>query len=162
MPTMHSLIFKKSNKPYCGLAILPVLLLINTLLLQGICSAEVPRLSGDPYLWLEDIQGKKALDWVKEQNAVSTKELEAVPGFEKMRERLLSILNSKDHIPMIMKRGKYYYNFWRDDKNERGLWRRTTLEEYKKAEPVWEVLIDLDKLAADEKENWVWHGASFL
>ena len=62
MPTMHSLIFKKSNKPYCGLAILPVLLLINTLLLQGICSAEVPRLSGDPYLWLEDIQGKKALD----------------------------------------------------------------------------------------------------
>lgn len=159
---MHSLIFKKSNKPYCGLAILPVLLLINTLLLQGICSAEVLRLSGDPYLWLEDIQGKKALDWVKEQNAASTKELEAVPGFEKMRERLLSILNSKDHIPMIMKRGKYYYNFWRDDKNERGLWRRTTLEEYKKAEPAWEVLIDLDKLAADEKENWVWHGASFL
>lgn len=162
MPTMKTLIFKKSNKRLRGLAILPVLLLINTALVQSICSAEVPRLSEDPYLWLEDIQGSKALDWVKEQNAISTKELEAVPGFDKMRERLLTILNSKDHIPFIAKHGKYYYNFWRDDKNERGLWRRTTLEEYKKAQPAWETIIDLDRLAADEKENWVWHGADFL
>lgn len=161
MPSIHSQIFKMSKKQTV-LSFLPALLLLNSLFLPSICTAEVPRLSEDPYLWLEDIQGKKALDWVKEQNAVSTKELEAVPGFEKMRERLLTILNSKDHIPFIAKHGKYYYNFWRDEKNERGLWRRTTLEEYKKAEPAWEVIIDLDRLAADEKENWVWHGTEFL
>ncbi len=52
----------------------------------------------------------------------------------------------------MRKHGKFYYNYWRDDKNVRGVWRRTTLEEYKKEKPNWEVVLDLDKLAAGEKE----------
>ena len=74
----------------------------------------------------------------------------------------MKILDSKDRIPYISKYGKFYYNFWRDDKNVRGLWRRTTLEEYKKASPAWETVIDLDALAKDEKENWTWSGATVL
>ena len=31
----------------------------------------------DPYLWLEDVMGDKAIAWVKEQNAKSQKVLEA-------------------------------------------------------------------------------------
>ncbi|MHC1768463.1 MAG: prolyl oligopeptidase family protein [Verrucomicrobiia bacterium] len=116
----------------------------------------------DPYIWLEDVTGERALDWVKQKNAISTKELEASPHFEPIRERLLSILDSKERIPYVAKYGEHYYNFWRDDKNVRGLWRRTSLEEYIKPEPAWEVVLDLDKLAADEKENWVWHGADVL
>jgi prolyl oligopeptidase len=116
----------------------------------------------DPYLWLEDVTGEKALSWVREQNAVSTRELEALPEFERMRKRLLSILDSKERIPMVSKHGEFLYNFWRDEKNVRGLWRRTTLDEYKKKEPKWETVLDLDQLAATEKENWVWKGATII
>ena len=116
----------------------------------------------DPYLWLEDVLGDKAIEWVKARNKTSQAKLEADPGFATLRDDLLAILDSDARIPMISKHGEYYYNFWRDKKNERGLWRRTTLEEYKKTEPKWEILLDLDELGKDEKENWVWSGASLL
>ena len=107
--------------------------------------------SADPYLWLEDVSGSRALDWVKEQNALSTRELEASPDFEPLRKRLLAILDSKNRIPFVAKHGSWYYNFWRDENNVRGLWRRTTLAEFKKPNPAWETVLDLDKLAAAEK-----------
>jgi len=116
----------------------------------------------DPYLWLEDVTGEKALDWVRKQNAVSTRELESSKNFEPIRKRLLEILDSREKIPYVGKYGKWYYNFWRDQDHVRGLWRRTTLEEYKKPQPAWETVIDLDKLAAGEKENWVWKGVDVL
>ena len=116
----------------------------------------------DPYLWLEDVTGEKALSWVREQNAASTRELEASPDFEPIRRRLLAILDSKEKIPYVTKHGGWCYNFWRDDKNVRGLWRRTTLAQFKKAEPAWETVLDLDQLSAAEKENWVWKGYDIL
>src|ERR1051325_4457961 len=118
--------------------------------------------ANDPYFWLEEVTGERALTWVKEQNAQSTHELEASPEFEPIRQRLLAILDSKERIPYVAKHGSYYYNFWRDQNNVRGLWRRTTLDEYKKPNPNWEVVLDLDKLAAAEKENWVWNGYDVL
>ena len=87
-----------------------------------------------------------------------TAELTKSPEFKALDERLLKILDSKERIPFVAKRGDYYYNFWRDAKNKRGLWRRTTLDEYRKPEPKWETVLDLDALAEAEKENWVWHG----
>jgi prolyl oligopeptidase len=122
-------------------------------------NAEEPK---DRFIWLEDVTGDKALKWVKEKNAVSTGELTKGPEFAAVNERLLKILDSKDRIPMISKHGPWYYNFWRDDKNKRGLWRRTTLDEYRKDKPKWETVVDLDALSEKEKENWVWHGAEFL
>ena len=95
-------------------------------------------------------------------NAVSTGELAKSPEFTALNERLLHILDSKDKIPLIAKHGAWYYNFWKDDKNPRGLWRRTTLEEYRKPKPNWEIVLNLDALGNAEKENWVWHGADFL
>src|SRR5437764_11455527 len=115
----------------------------------------------DPYMWLEDVTGDKPLAWVKERNAETTAELLKEPGFQETNDRLLKILDSKDRIPFVSKAGPHYYNFWRDDKNKRGLWRRTTLEEYRKPDPKWETVIDLDELADQEKENWVWKGADF-
>ena len=91
----------------------------------------------DPYLWLEDVTGEKALDWVRQQNALSTNELQARTDFEPLRQRLLSIMDSKDRIPFVSKHGKFVYNFWRDQKTVRGLWRRTTLNDYKKANPTY-------------------------
>ncbi len=116
----------------------------------------------DPYLWLEDVTGEKALAWVKEQNADSKKVLETQPGFVDLRDDLRGILDSNVRIPYVNKQGDFYYNFWRDKTNPAGIWRRTTLAEYRKAEPAWEVLLDVDALNKTEKENWVWHGANCL
>jgi prolyl oligopeptidase len=118
--------------------------------------------SDDPYLWLEDIAGEKSLNWARAQNALATQELESVQSFEATRQRLLAILDSKERIPYVSKHGGFYYNFWQDEKNPRGLWRRTTLEEYRKSDPAWDVVLDLDRLAAEEKENWIWKGYTVL
>ncbi len=119
-------------------------------------------MTADPWLWLEDIYGDKALDWVRARNAACQKELEALPDFEPTRARLLAIMDSKERIPYVSKRGDRFYNYWRDAKHVRGIWRRTTLAEYRKAEPAWETVLDLDELAAAEKENWVWSGVQWL
>ena len=116
----------------------------------------------DPYLWLEDVTGDKALDWVRERNAESQKTLEGDLAFKSLESDLLAILDSDDKIPYVGKQGEYYYNFWKDKKNQRGLWRRTTLAEYRKDDPQWETLLDLDALNKAEGENWVWHGENCL
>jgi prolyl oligopeptidase len=114
----------------------------------------------DPYLWLEEVQGEKALNWVRERNRESRAVLEKHPRFATMRSRVLEILDSKEKIPSVTRRGDFFYNLWQDAKNPRGLWRRTTLAEYRKPQPAWETVLDLDALGAAEKENWVWKGAT--
>ena len=115
--------------------------------------------SADPYLWLEDVTGDKALTWARQQNARTDAELASGPEFAKLKTGILAILDSDAKIPGVDKIGDYYYNFWKDARHERGLWRRTTLDEYRKPEPKWETVIDLDALNKAEGENWVWHGA---
>jgi len=124
--------------------------------MSGIVSAQ------DPFEWLEDVTGDKAIDWVKARNAKTLARYTDSDEFKSLESDLLAILDSNERIPFVSKKGNYFYNFWRDKKNVRGLWRRTTLEEYQKREPAWEVILDLDKLAEEEKENWVWRSASLL
>ncbi|MCC7071648.1 MAG: S9 family peptidase [Deltaproteobacteria bacterium] len=121
-----------------------------------------PAPPDDPYLWLEDVTGDKALAWVKERNALSQGELEATPGFGALRDRLLSIYDSKEKIPSPEVLDRFIYNFWRDDQHPQGLWRRTSLAEYKTAKPKWETVIDVDALSKAEGTTWVWHGANCL
>jgi prolyl oligopeptidase len=116
----------------------------------------------DPRLYLEEVLGESALKWVKEQNAISRKAIEASPNFAQDKHRVLEVLDNKERIPDVTKRGQWYYNLLRDAQYKVGLWRRTTLAEYRKPEPKWEAILDLDALAASEKENWVWAGAQCL
>ncbi len=116
----------------------------------------------DPYLWLEEVEGEKALSWAKEKSAADTAVIEAVPEFEGIHARLIEIYNSRDRIPTPGIRGAWVYNFWRDAEHVRGIWRRTFISEYVKESPAWEIVLDLDALAEDEDENWVWDGASCL
>ena len=116
----------------------------------------------DPHLWLEEVAGDKPLAWVTERNAKTKTELEAAPGFASLRDRLRRIYDSKDKIPMPGVLGKYVYNFWQDESHPQGLYRRTSLSEFKKPEPKWEVVIDVDALGKTENEKWVWHGANCL
>ncbi len=118
--------------------------------------------TADPYQWLEDVTGDKALAWVRERNAESEAVIKSQPGFEALRTELLEGLNAGDRIPRFTRMGEHVYNLWTDAKNKRGLWRRTTLAEYAKPEPAWETVLDLDALGAEEKESWVYNGASCL
>lgn len=126
----------------------------------------------DPYLWLEDVTGDDALAWVRERNAESLTALTgagAATGdgprserFTELRDGLRAVLDSDDRIPYVRRRGELLYNFWQDAENPRGLWRRTTLASYRTGDPDWELLLDVDALAAVEDENWVWAGAAVL
>jgi prolyl oligopeptidase len=124
--------------------------------------APEPAMPEDPYLWLEDVEGERALTWVEAQNAVSLGYLEALPTFDALYQRNLDIYNSDERIPMPAIRGDHVYNFWRDAENARGLWRRMPVEAYLAGGAEWEILLDLDALAAAEEEDWVWKGSSCL
>ncbi len=115
----------------------------------------------DPYIWLEDIDSEVSLTWVESQNA-RTLARHAGPQFAADRDALAEIFNRPDNIPYVTRRGGLLYNFWRDTEHPRGLWRRTTLASFSNDAPDWEVLLDLDALAAAEGEDWVWGGASTL
>ncbi|BCJ37823.1 prolyl oligopeptidase [Actinocatenispora thailandica] len=115
----------------------------------------------DENLWLEEIDSPRALGWVRERNAETIAALSG-PEFETLRASIREVLDADDRIPYVTRRGAYRYNFWRDAEHPRGLWRRTTPESYRSEQPVWETVLDVDRLAADEGENWVWDGATVL
>lgn len=107
--------------------------------------------------YLKEVFGDKAIDWVKEQNAESLEVL-GNPENTELYNKIKSILDSKEKIPYISKNGKFYYNYWQDEKNPRGILRRTTLESYFGSETSWETVLDVDELGKLENESWVYHG----
>src|SRR6478735_1373145 len=113
----------------------------------------------DPYLWLEEIDGARASAWVDEQNA-RTLAAFGGPAVEREAATLAAILDRPDKLVIPGRRARWLYNFWTDAQHARGLWRRTTAESFASEAPAWEVLIDLDALAAAEGEDWIWGGAS--
>ncbi|MCX2180445.1 prolyl oligopeptidase family serine peptidase [Streptomyces sp. SKN60] len=119
-------------------------------------------MSDDPYLWLEEVEGERALDWVRERNAETAAELAGGDGFAGLVAELREVLDAPDRIPYTRRRGPYLYNFWQSAEHTKGVWRRTTLDEYRTDAPAWDVLLDLDALAAEEGEDWTWAGAQVL
>lgn len=116
----------------------------------------------DPHLWLEDVTGEAALDWVRERNARTVAEYAQGPEFTGLESRIREVFDTDARIPYVRRRGAYLYNYWRDAEHVRGLWRRTTMDSYRTDSPDWEILADLDAIAAAEDENWVWSGALVL
>lgn len=108
----------------------------------------------DPWLWLEEIEGIQALDFVERQNSLT---LAAFGGktFEHDRDILAAIYDRPDNIPYVSRRGNDLHNLWKDASHPRGLWRRTTMAEFRKASPDWETMLDIDQLAASEGEDWL-------
>ncbi|MDQ6628059.1 MAG: prolyl oligopeptidase family serine peptidase, partial [Pseudomonadota bacterium] len=119
-------------------------------------------MTDDPYLWLEDVSGARALDWARARNAESQAVLEERAGYAATYQRMLSIYNSRDRIPNVTRHGDWFYNFWQDEQHKRGILRRTSLADYRKAEVPWQTVIDLDALGATEHENWTWKGMQCL
>ena len=141
---------------------LALLLVAATPLLANEASPVAAASQDDPYIWLEDVQGARALDWVKARNAQTLSVLEAAPGFAQNQQRAMDILNDRRRIAVPDIMGKQVANFWQDEKNVRGVWRIATLDSYLTGKPLWDVLLDLDALSKAESRNWVWKGADCL
>ena len=116
----------------------------------------------DPFLWLEEIEGDRALAWVREQNARTLALLEADPRYHGLHDAALQIVTARDRVPYPRFLGGELANFWQDETHVRGLWRRTTLDLYRTAQPDWHTILDLDALAAAEGKNWVFQGGTAL
>lgn len=108
----------------------------------------------DPYLWLEEVEGERALAFVAQQNRLTLEKFGGT-SFAIDRDTLTAIYDRPDNIPYVTRRGGFLYNLWKDTHNPRGLWRRTTLEEFRGPNPKWDVLLDIDKLATEENEDWL-------
>ena len=116
----------------------------------------------DPYRWLEDVDGERALAWVREHNEATMRRLGGHPLYQPLYQDALAALNSASRIPVVSIEGRWIYNFWKDAEHPRGLYRRTSLAELRKAEPRWETVLDIDALAAREEQPWVFHGMDCL
>lgn len=114
----------------------------------------------DPLVWMEEVEGEAALAWVNAQNERSLAEIKALPVYDDNYAKAVDLATSTDRIPYGTVRDGLVYNFWQDETNVRGLWRRTSLESYKTDAPDWETVLDFDKLAADEDKNWVFKGSN--
>ncbi len=116
----------------------------------------------DPYLWLEEVDGARALEFARAEGTRTLSELRERPEFVQIRDAVRDVLDSRERIAQVDVHADRLYNFWQDRASPRGLWRRTTWAEYRKPQIAWETVLDVDALARDEKENWVWKNAQCL
>ena len=117
-----------------------------------------PQQSPDSFVWLEDVEGQRSMEWVNAHNAATIAALTRSPLYQSFYARIKQILDSKDKIanPEII--GNSLYNFWQDAEHERGIWRRTNWASFATANPTWETVIDLDSLSKAEGVTWSWGG----
>src|ERR1700732_4652368 len=122
--------------------------------------AAVDQETPDPFLWLEDVHGARAIDWVNAENAKTLSVLQQDPHFASFYAAALEIGEAKDRIPFPQIVGGRVYNFWQDADHVRGIWRTTSLRDYTHPAPAWKPVLDLDALAKTKDKNWVWMGAN--
>ena len=135
-------------------SLLAVAALVTVTLAAGVAAA-----ADDPYLWLEDVDGARAMDWVRAEDARTAGVLDKDPRFEPLYRSALALAEAKDRIPEPSQVRGGIYNNWQDGKNVHGLWRRTTLTNYRSDDIKWTTVLDLDALSAAEHANWFWSGA---
>ena len=114
----------------------------------------------DDHLWLEEVDGDEAMNWVRQRNDAAESDLFVRPVFEQIRSDTLEVLEADDRIAYPSRHGEHVHNFWTDAEHRRGVLRRTTWEAWVAGDEEWEVLLDVDALCAEEGESWVFHGSS--
>ncbi len=125
-------------------------------------AAAAQEAASDPYIWLEDISGARALEWVKAENERTLKLLQADPRYQSFYQRTLEVLEAQDRIPLVTFRRGELYNFWQDAAHVKGILRRTSAASYRTAAPSWETVLDIDALAKAEGKSWVYQGMQCL
>jgi len=154
----------RPGKPGVTALVVLVALVLVVRGVPGWCAAALRPVAvdDDPYLWLENIDGARARDWVGEHNSATERRLTALPDYEALFRDALAVLDSKSRIPEVTPRGDWLYNLWRDRAHPRGLFRRATLAEFRRERPDWEPVLDIDALAKAEGKPWAFGGAVWL
>ena len=135
------------------------------ILLAFVCSATLLAAAADddPYVWMEEIEGAKALQWARAENARSLPQLQNDSRFKGIYADAAKIITASDRIPAVSFAGDgTLRDFWQDAQHVRGIWRTTTVESYRTGTPQFRTILDLDALAKTEKANWVWHSPRCL
>lgn len=130
--------------------------------IERIGASETLITDTDPHAWLEEVDGPRALEWVRQQNEQTRSGLATGPRFQQMYDQALAALNSTSRVPSLTFRGEYLYNLWRSPENPRGVYRRTTLDEIRTPQPRWETVLDIDALSARESQQWVFRSMQCL
>ncbi len=118
--------------------------------------------AADDHLALEEVDGAEARAFVAASNEKALAALTGDRRYEPFRQQAEAILTATDRIPGVSFLGEGLGNFWQDAANPKGVWRRTTLDSYRTAQPQWETLLDIDALARAEGKDWVFKGADCL
>ncbi|MGY4408032.1 prolyl oligopeptidase family serine peptidase [Bradyrhizobium sp. USDA 3315] len=147
------------NTSFLSAALLSIACFTSTALSQ---ERSAPVLADDPFLWLEEIEDPGALAWARAENEKTLGALQSDPRYQRFYEQALTILQARDRIPYVSLDRHGLENFWKDEDHVRGIWRRTTLESYRRQEPQWETILDVDALAVAENKNWIFQGGSCL
>jgi prolyl oligopeptidase len=117
----------------------------------------------DPHLWLEEVEGERAIAWVRQQNERSLSVLEGDARYAQLHADALALANSRDRLPLGGIHDGYYYNFWQDESHVRGIYRRARVADFaRNGNPNWQVVFDVDAVAAAENANWVFKGMDCL
>jgi prolyl oligopeptidase len=120
------------------------------------------QVAEDPYLWLENVESQRSMEWVLARNQETTTELKDHPAYQSLYDETLAILTSDERIAYPSIHGDHLYNFWTDGENPRGIWRRADWDSYLSGTPDWEVVLDIDALVESEGVPWAFAGASCL
>ncbi|THD62644.1 MAG: S9 family peptidase [Phenylobacterium sp.] len=116
--------------------------------------------AADPYIWLEDVGGAKAMDWVNAHNAKAVAVLESDARYPTLYQEALTIAEAKDRIPAGRFLQGEIYNFWQDGDHVRGIWRKTSMASYQTDAPQWTTVLDITALGKAEGKSWVFKGAN--
>ena len=138
--------------------LIPFLTLIFLIQMNSNLKAQVD----DPYIWMEEVESEKSMEWVLNQNKITSDKLTKVDGFEVMKAKYIESYNDKDKIVYPDVVGDYMYNFWKDEEHVRGIWRRMSYDDYLASKTEWETVLDLDALSKKDGKKWVFHGATWL
>src|SRR5688572_20564165 len=134
-------------------------LLAGLLAVSASASAQEPSTAADdPYLWLEEVRGERAMGWARAESQRTLTGFQADPRYQRFYERALQVLQARDRIPNVAIRPHGLYNFWQDESHTRGIVRRTTLASYRTDNPEWQTVLDVDALARAEGRSWVYQG----
>ncbi len=125
-------------------------------------SAMADAVNSDPFLWLEEVDGKEPLSWVEKRNSETFARLGADPLYEEIYADTLNALNSKDKLPEIEIIGRHVYHLKKNADHPRGIYLRTSIENFKQGKNDWQTVVDIDAISARDEVKWVFHGLDCL
>ena len=124
-------------------------------------SAQQAASTDDPYIWLEDVSGQRAMDWVNSHNAKTQAVLEADPRYQQFYDEALAIAQAKDRIPYGTFSAARSTISGRTPTMSAASGGSTSARRLRDpAARSGTTVLDLDALAKAEKANWVLKGAT--